>query len=245
MKVAIITGGSRGLGLALVETYCENGFKVVSISRGKSQFEHPNLVRQIKFDLANIEKFDELENEIFSLFNQDQVSSIVLINNAAITGDVKKIGNGSGRSINQTIQINLTAPLILSSVFIRHFKEKAIPFKILNISSGAAVRPIFGLTNYCTSKAGMEMMTKTIAVEQEENKNFCILSISPGIVDTDMQNEIRKSSKEDFKDLETFKAFKENNQLVSAKEVANKIYFACESENHCSGETLNLREMST
>ena len=243
MKVAIITGGSKGLGYALTQLYCEREYKVVSIARGRSTFEHTNLIKQIEFDLGNLGQFEDLEREIFSLLDIASLTSLLLINNAAIIGEVKKIGAGSNQSIEQTLAIDLTAPLLLSSMFIRRLSGHDISLKILNISSGAALRPMSGMTTYCISKAGIEMATKAIAAEQEENSAFCILSISPGVVDTPMQKEIRQTKEEDFKDVEIFKAFKSNNDLTSAVEVAEKIYFVGEREHLTSGDRVKINEI--
>ena len=96
--------------------------------------------------------------------------------------------------IVRNIQINLTAPAVLLSGFIRHTQNWKMRKLVLNISSGAAVRPYFGWSAYCASKAGLEHFSRCAALEQKSRENpVTILSINPGVIDTSMQEKIRKT----------------------------------------------------
>ncbi|MEZ5009787.1 MAG: SDR family NAD(P)-dependent oxidoreductase [Chitinophagales bacterium] len=241
MKLAIITGGSRGLGAALVKTYCEQGHKVISIARSKSSYEHDNLLAQIDFDLSRIDQFEILEGRIFYHLKTLELEEVLLINNAAILGELKNIQDCQSWNINDAMKINVNAPLLLISMIIRRLINKNVMIKIFNISSGLGIYPMAGSTIYCTTKAGIEMMTKSIALEQANNHRFKILSIGPGIIDTDMQVEIRQTKKEDLADVDKFVEFKEQNLLVKPIDVAKKLWTLYAEDSYKSGESVSLR----
>lgn len=235
-KLAIITGGSKGLGFSLVKTYCNNEFQVISISRSSSNFTHQNLAT-IAFDLSKIELFKELENQLFKLVNIKVISEVILINNAGTLGAIKTNENNNIQDIDNTIKLNLTAPIGLAAIVTRRFKNTKT--SIYNISSGAAFKGYHGWTNYCATKAGLAMATKTIAIEQEKNSTFKIFDIIPGVIDTEMQTKIRKSNKSNFKQLERFLQLKEQNLLLAPDVVAEKIY-NIRYKKHKSGNSITL-----
>lgn len=239
-KLAIITGGSKGLGFSLVKTYCEKEFQVISISRSKPKFTHLNLLAKITFDLSEIKEFESLEKKLFNLINIKTIQEVILINNAGTLGNIKTNENNTIQNINNTINLNLTAPIVLTAIVTKRFKN--IRTSVYNISSGAAVNAYYGWSNYCATKAGLALATKTIALEQEKNSTFEIYSIIPGIIDTDMQTEIRKSKKSDFEQVERFIQLKEENLLVAPDVVANKIY-SIRSKNYKSGITIDIKDL--
>ncbi len=239
-SLAIITGGSKGLGKALVKIYCSNNFKVISIARSTSDFTHPNLLGQVVFDLCKIEIFNILENQLFKLVNIKAIDEVILINNAGTLGDIKTNENDSFLNIDTTIKLNLTAPIALTAILTKRFKNSTT--SIYNISSGAAVNAYYGWTNYCATKAGLALATKTIAIEQEKNSTFEIFNIVPGIIDTNMQTKIRATKKSDFKQVERFIQLKENNLLVTPEVVAKKIY-NIRNKKYTSGATIYINEI--
>src|SRR5699024_5076527 len=99
-----------------------------------------------------------------------------------------------------------------------------IPLISMIITSGAANRPIFGWSAYCSSKASMNMYVQTVALEQNHLKtNHKIIAFSPGVMDTAMQEKIRESSTEAFIDVETFRGYKEDGQLSKSDMVGSVI----------------------
>jgi len=222
-KIVIITGGVKGLGLGLSKEYHKKGYRVISISRKK--IEKLYTVEQYQCDLSKSDTIEKTFEKIFSHFDKENTSRLTLINNAGDLGTVNTIENLTPSEINYTIQVNLVAPLILNSLFIKLTKGWNCKKQIFNISSGAAINPYESWVMYCASKAGIDMMTKVISKEQKETSNGVnIVSIYPGIVDTDMQTKVRNTPKENFKSVQRFIDFHENDELTSPKEVAEKIY---------------------
>ena len=239
-KIVIITGGSKGLGLGLAKEYHKNGYRIISISRSK--IEKLYAVEQYQCDLSKTTEIEAVVNEIFLHLDKDNTTDITLINNAGHLGTVNTIEHIEPSEISYTIQLNLVAPLVLSSLFIKLTKDWICKKQIINISSGAAVNPYESWTMYCASKAGLDMMTKVVSKEQKEiNNGVSIVSIYPGIVDTDMQAKARNTPKENFKSVQRFIDFYENGDLFSPEQVAEKIFKLDSSDELKNGRILDVR----
>jgi len=114
----------------------------------------------------------------------------------------------------QHYQINVIAPTTIINELLTDTSNENYQLVGVNITSGAAERAISGWSAYCSSKASINMYTKTVAIEQDEkNTGHKIIAFSPGIMDTAMQERIRKSSEDSFIDVDRFRQYKENNHL--------------------------------
>ncbi len=239
-KILIITGGSKGLGLGLAKQYHKNGYRIFSISRSKIQKLYS--VEQFQCDLSKTELIEATIEEIFLQLDQNNTANLTLINNAGDLGVVNTIENIPPQKISYTIQVNLIAPLVLSSLFIKHSKNWRCKKQIISISSGAAINPYESWAMYCASKAGVDMMTKVISKEQKDIPNgVSTVSIYPGIVDTDMQTSARNTPKENFKSVQRFIDFHENGELFTPEQVASKIYNLDISGELKNGRILDIR----
>jgi benzil reductase ((S)-benzoin forming) len=239
-KIVIITGGSKGLGLGLAKEYHKNGYRVISIARSK--IEKLYTVEQYQCDLSNLKEAEATITEIFTHLDKVTTTHLTLINNAGDLGTVNTLENIDPTSISYTIQVNLIAPLALNSLFIKLSKGWSCKKKIINISSGAAVNPYESWTMYCASKAGLDMMTKVVSKEQKEIKNGVkIISLYPGIIDTDMQALARNTPKENFKSVQRFIDFYEDGELSTPKQVAQKIYHLDNTGELKNGRILDIR----
>jgi benzil reductase ((S)-benzoin forming) len=241
MNVLIITGGSNGIGKAIAEKYTLENYTVFSISRSKTTNVS---FYQITADLSNTSEAVNAIKTVFSELNLNRISSITLLNNAGSLGEVNTVGNLDSAKIQQTIQLNTTTPLVLSNEFIKLTKELHCKKQLINISSGAATSPYSGWSIYCTSKAALDMTTRAIATEQNEVKNGvkCV-AIYPGVVDTNMQAAIRKTSEKEFKNVQRFKELKDNNELYSPEFVATKIYQIDIQNQLENGDIIDIRSV--
>jgi len=241
-KIVIITGGSKGLGFGLVNTYHKNGYQVISISRSK--IDKLYIAEQYQCDLSKSDTIENIVIEIFSHLDKNNTSHLTLINNAGDLGTVNTLDTISPSDISFTIQVNLIAPLILNSLFIKLSKGWDCKKQIFNISSGAAVKPYESWSMYCSSKAGVDMMTKVISKEQKDvNNGVSIVSIYPGVVDTDMQAQVRNTPKENFKSIQRFIDFYKHGDLLSPKEVAIKIYHLDVTGELKNGQIIDIRNV--
>jgi benzil reductase ((S)-benzoin forming) len=95
---------------------------------------------------------------------------------------------------------------------------------VINISSGAGRRPIFGWGGYCAAKAGLDMASRVAALEAEQRATGVeVVSLAPGVIDTAMQGVVRGSDARDFADVERFRQMKAEGALRPADEVAADI----------------------
>lgn len=213
MRGFIITGTSSGIGKALCELLLEDSDNlVIGISRTQ-KIEHSNYTH-ISLDLNDISDIEALEFPDWS--HAEQIS---LIHNAGWIGPIQKMGKQELGAIAASYIINLVAPAVLSNHFIARYKSTNTQKVILSISSGAAHTAIAGWSTYCSSKAGLDMLSKCI---DEEYADIINLSIAPGKVDTPMQNDIRFADEKEFPRLKEFQTYHKKGELTSTKEVAEK-----------------------
>ncbi len=233
MKQFFITGTSSGIGKALALQALEAGHKVIGISRRKN-IEHPNY-RHLTYDLSNYENYHLIN------FNVNKsAKEIVLINNAGWLGEVKPLGQISPRSIERAFQINLIAPSILSKFFIEQTEESGQKRVVLNISSGAANYPVPSWSTYCASKAAIDSLSRVMQLDHPDVRCY---SIAPGIVDTEMQGEIRQTDNADFPDKQRFVDYKNKGELTDPKEVAIKLLEIINSNNKPADCVFSLRDL--
>ncbi len=241
MNVVIITGGSKGIGKSLSLKYFNEGFKVYSLARTKSDL--PNGIKQINCDLTQTESLLKNFNSIFKEIELSKLRKITLINNAGRLGEISSIENLSLEDMQLSIQLNVTAVLQLSSLFIKIFRTISCIKNIINLSSGAASNPYSGWATYCSSKAAVDMVTKVIALEQEDATfPTKIFAIRPGVVATDMQKQIRSTNKNNFALVDKFIDLHKKKLLSTPTEVATKTFQIDTTNSIKNGEIIDLRD---
>ncbi len=224
MNYYFITGTSRGIGYAIASQLLKNSINIIFGYGRNCTIKHSNY-HHTTIDLSDINalltfEFPEIQ----------QAKSICLINNSVTIGEIKPCGRLDNKNIVQTLNLNLTAPSILCNQFLKKYQSHTAQKFIVNISSGAAKFPIDAWSSYCSSKAGLDMLSLTIQEEQNlRNGNVKVFSISPGVIDTAMQDEIRKANPADFKKADYFHQLKINNDLISPDLVAKKIIHILQS----------------
>lgn len=238
MNYYYITGTSRGIGKAIAELLLqdENNF-VTGISRSKS-IEHKNY-RHTTLDLTNL-----YEVRKFRFGNHDKAKRVCLINNSGAIGQVKPVGKLSNEQLISDYHLNLVAPSILINDFIATYKDVQAEKMIVNVSSGAGKNAIDGWGVYCASKAGLDMFSKVADAEQQltAKYGFRIFAIAPGVVETQMQTDIRSVSKEDFSRLDDFLNYKNTGQLADPKVIAEKFMRIIDKHRSITGVVLSVKD---
>jgi benzil reductase ((S)-benzoin forming) len=220
MNYYYITGTSRGIGKAMAEhLLLDKENKVVGISRNNS-ITHKNY-RHITFDLTDVEKVKDLAFE-----KHEDAKRICLINNAGSIGEIKQVGELHNEYIIRDYNVNLVTPSLLMNNFVHAYKHVVAEKIIVNMSSGAGKYPIDGWSVYCASKAALDMFSRVVDAEEKAHsrKSFRVLSIAPGVVDTEMQVQIRNASKEHFSRLSDFINYKKENMLAQPETIAQKYF---------------------
>lgn len=235
----LITGGSRGLGAALVKLASAQGASVLSLSRGV-----PPAGEHISCDLTDPDA--AVEAAIAALQRQDcrDIREFILINNAAT---LQPFGtNPAPTQIAQHMAVNLVAPIALAQAFSKALAAANARKLVVNVSSGAATKPLYGWGLYCAAKAGLEHFARTFAVEQAKALHpVDIVNVNPGVMDTGMQTTIRSLTVEEFPDVGRFKQFYENNELATPDQVAAMFLQGISLGTLYSGRTVAVREFAS
>lgn len=236
-KVALITGGSRGIGEAIVRRYVEEGAKVAftyvsSSERAEAICAELNTngskVVAYKSDASSYLQAEELVKSVVEGFGKIDV----LINNAGITRDNLML-RMSEEQWDQVMQTNLKSVFNLTKHILRPML-KSKSGSIINMSSVVGVFGNAGQANYAASKAGIIGFTKSIAKEVGSRSIRCN-AIAPGFIETDMTEELDEKTKENFLAGIPMK------RLGRGEEVANAcVFLGSNMSEYISGQTISV-----
>jgi benzil reductase ((S)-benzoin forming) len=227
-KAVIITGTSSGLGFELCNIMLDENCTVFSISRRflpeqLSKAKSNNNLVLLKCDLS---KSEQVKNCVSKLEKSlIFYTEVIFINNAGVIDPLGFIVNLDNKAIEEAITINLTSPIIISKMLIGLPKSKV---KVINISTGAAKKPILGWPMYCASKAGAKMFFDILEAEAEAGSGrLTVISIDPGAMDTDMQSSIRSLDQASCPTVGYFKDLHVTRKLFSSYDAAKSIVERC------------------
>lgn len=214
-KTYIITGVSRGIGKALAEHFLSKNHAVIGIGRAHS-IQNPN------FQFIELDLLDSNAIQNFQLPTTES-EEIILINNAGIIGNIERISSMKEDYIVEIMQVNVIAPIQLTRK-ISEFCGNEKQFTLVNISSGAGKRAIPSWAGYCASKAAIDLFSQTFLLEERElGKATKVYAVAPGVIDTDMQIQIRSTNENAFSSLENFQNLKSENKLETPERIALKL----------------------
>jgi NAD(P)-dependent dehydrogenase (short-subunit alcohol dehydrogenase family) len=150
--------------------------------------------------------------------------SASLINNAGVVSQLAPLATVTGPDLSHALRVGLEAPLLLTAAFLRATARWAVPRKVLLVSSGLGRRPMAGSVSYCAAKAGMDHLARALALEEAARPNGArVVSLAPGVIDTDMQTQLRAADPRLFPDRERFVGLKNAGQLDSPAQAAAKV----------------------
>lgn len=184
-KVALIVGGTGGIGVAIAESFLEAGAKVIISGTREEKVTKTveklgNAVRGIQIDLNNVTEFDNKVSQAISLFSENRID--ILVNCAGVHGN-QKFGIVSEATYDAVMNTNLKGLFFMTQIVSNYMKEKKIKGHILNVSSAAALKP--GYTPYEISKSGVRSFTLGAAAELILY-GIVVNAIAPGPVATAM-----------------------------------------------------------
>ncbi len=224
-----ITGASRGLGESLAQLALQEGHTVIGISRSRSSFEHPNF-KQHQVDLTNAKELAQVES-VFKAHTTEDFQKVHLVNNSGMIFPVGDVGTLSADEITNGVQINFTSAVLLSNLFLKIFKSHTAEQVITVVTSGVAKYPKATWSVYSAAKAGLNAFAIALSEELKKDSKYQVICFEPGIIDTQMQAEIRAIPASQFPDVDRFKDFKTSGALASPLKVATKLYQIFQSEN--------------
>lgn len=231
-KVALVTGGTRGIGATIAIALKNKGYTVISTYQSNEaaakKFSKENQIPVYQWDISNFEACQKgLEDVI-----KDHGAIDVLVNNGGITRD-GVLHRQSTDHWNHVITTNLTSCFNMTRGVIEVMRERGFG-RIINISSVNALKGQVGQVNYCASKAGIIGFTKALALENAK-KGITVNVVAPGYIDTDMVRAVSEPILE--KIIDTIPM----GRLGQAEEVARAVIFlADDTTGYITGETLNI-----
>ena len=220
---AIVTGHTRGVGAALAEQLLSRDIAVLGLSRSRNialAQRFPQTLEEIEVDLADPSRVAQwLTGDALSRFVEG-AHSVLLFNNAGTVQPVGPIDTQDAGAIASAVGLNVATPLMLASA-VAKVSVAASDRRIAHISSGAARNAYPGWSIYCATKAALDHHARAVVLDT--NRALRICSVAPGVIDTDMQAEIRGTGKEQFPLRERFEELKRNGQLSTPAACATQL----------------------
>ena len=223
MIKAIVTGHSRGLGAAIANELLARDIAVLGLARRPHPdlaAAYPQLLREVAIDLADAAALARwLDSGALRAWLAD-ADAALLVNNAGMIGPVGTLSAQDSAGIARAVALNVGAPLVLAAAFA--LAGAALPDRrIVHLSSGAARRAIAGWSVYCATKAALDHHARSVAADAEPGLRIC--SLAPGVIDTDMQAEVRDSTPESFPLHAQFVEMKRSGALASPADCARRL----------------------
>ncbi len=237
-KVALITGGSRGIGEKIAEKFATEGYNLVInyVSNIENVEELEARIKgnaniEILFVQADVTSFESCENMINKAIEKFGHIDVV-VNNAGITKD-GLLMRMKEEDFDKVINVNLKGTYNVTKNAIPHMMKQKYG-RIVNISSVVGVSGNAGQANYAASKAGIIGFTKSVAKELA-SRNILANCVAPGFIKTDMTDVLSDSVKESINAQIPLK------KMGTAEEVAKAVYFLGNEENtYITGQVLNV-----
>lgn len=194
-KVALVTGGSRGIGFEIAKIFSENGAKVIITSKNSEQLQNAadklNNTISISADIRKEVEVRSVVEKIIEKFGKLDI----LINNAGIFPRIKQMHEISEEEWNDVLDINLNGTFRFSKFSIPYLQKTS--GTIINVSSDAGIKAYegFNADAYSASKAALIVLTKCWALEYAKNR-IRVNCVCPGVVETDMTKPFLKTEKD-------------------------------------------------
>lgn len=236
-KVALITGGTRGIGKEIAYTLAEENYDIIINYRTENE-ELMKLKKEIeqkrvrclllKGDVSNFEDCKKLIEEAINRINHIDV----LVNNAGITKDMLLM-RMKPEDFNEVINVNLIGTFNMTKNVINYMMKER-KGRIINVSSVVGISGNAGQTNYAASKAGIIGFTKSLAKEVA-SRNILVNAIAPGFIQTDMTNILKENVKDEIAKTIPLK------RMGTAKDVANVVKFlVSEDSSYITGQVIQV-----
>lgn len=243
MIKAILTGHTRGLGAALAENLLARGIAVLGIARKQNALlgkRFPGALEQAELDLSDSGALAGwLAGGTLARFIEG-AGIVVLINNAGMLQPVGPLAGQDVKAIAQAVALNVAAPMMLAGA-VAAAAAGAADTRIVHVSSGAGRNAVPGWSIYGATKAALDHHARSAALDRAPRLRIC--SLAPGVIDTDMQAQIRASTLEQFPLREKFDALKRQGSLSKPADCAQRLVDYLLSDQFGQLPVADLREL--
>ncbi len=231
-KIAVVTGGTRGIGESISKKLNSEDFQVVanyaSNDEAAEKFSSENNIDVLKWDVSNYDDCKKCINEIYEKYKNIDI----LVNNAGITKDAP-LHKMSLENWEKVIDVNLNSIFNMSSLVINKMRENQFG-RIIHISSVNGQKGQFGQTNYAATKSALIGFSKSLALESAI-KGITSNVICPGYINTEMVAAIREDILKSIVDTIP------NKRLGESDEIAEMVaYLASDKASYINGSTMSI-----
>jgi 3-oxoacyl-[acyl-carrier protein] reductase len=239
MANVIVTGGSRGIGLAIVQTLVRDDYTLIAIARHESRElaaareQAPRSIYFVPLDLSEIDKIHELVRDLRGRFGP----IYGLVNNAGL-GTEGILATMTETNIDKLVQLNIVAPLVLTKYVVRSMMNEGVG-RIVNISSIVAYTGYNGLSVYAATKAAMIGFTKSLAREVGR-LDITVNAVAPGFLETELTATMSGEQRERVARRSALQ------RLANTRDVAEAVAFLLSDKAHnITGTVLTVDAGST
>lgn len=251
--LTILTGASRGMGLAMAQQLLKSGNTLICIARSTN----PDLAAEAKAAGATLEQWQQDLSQGEQAAHQLQAwlqaqgpqafASATLINNAGVIPRIAPLSASANpqdlADLAHALRVGLEAPMQLTAAFLGATDSWTVPRKVLNISSGLGRRAMASQAAYCAAKAGMDHFTRCVALDEALKPHGAkVCSLAPGVIDTDMQAQLRGADPAAFPDRQNFANLKTGGQLTSPADAATRVLAWLERADFGTNPVADVRE---
>lgn len=232
--LTILTGASRGLGAAMAEQLLQPGHTLLCLSRHASTAlaslaaAAGTTLEQWTVDLAEPAPVAARLEDWLRACDAEAFASATLVNNAATISRIGPLEESDPGPLSAALRVGLEAPMLLTAAFLRATlawrarRERAC--KVLNISSGLGRFAMASQAGYCAVKAGLDHFSRSVALDQAVAAHPArIVSLAPGVIDTDMQTQLRAADPARFPDHARFVQLQAGGELDAPAAAAAKV----------------------
>lgn len=248
-QLTILTGASRGMGLAMAQQLLAAGHDLLCIARRPDEA----LAAQARSTGARCEQWaqdlarPETAAANLSVWLQAQAgtdfATATLINNAGLVPRIAPLGEIPAGDIADAMRVDLEAPMLLTGAFLQATAGWNARRRVLNISSGLGRRAMASQAVYCAAKAGMDHFTRCVALEEALRPHGAKLcALAPGVIDTDMQVQLRGADPASFPDIGNFQGMKDKGMLSSPQDAAARVLAFLERPDFGSNPVADVRD---
>ena len=234
--LAVVTGGSAGLGRAVLAGGPRDSYRV-DVSRSGP----PDIADgHVRADLADPSSWSRVAEELGVLLNRRVWERVVVVHNAGTLEPIGFAGEVDSSAYLRAVLLDAAAPQVLGHHLLRELRVVEAPRDLVMISSGASSAPYPGWSSYGAGKAAVDQWVRTVGAEQQRRGGVRVVSVSPGVVATGMQDLIRRTSERDFPEVERFRALHREGRLLEPDEVARRLWAMLDDRTVASGDLVGL-----
>lgn len=244
-----LTGGSRGMGLAMARQLLHPDHQLICLARNRNDALAQAAaaagapLEQWQVDLGAPAQAAAQLSEWLKKQPSGQYQKATLINNAGVMPPIAPLSSLTSEELSPALRVGFEAPMLLTAAFLGATERWPAERKVLNISSGLGRRAMASQAAYCAAKAGMDHFTRCVALEEAlKPRGAKLCSLAPGVIDTDMQIQMRNADPAAFPDLQRFADLKSHDQLDSPEQAAAKVLAWLQREDFGNEPVADVRQ---